>query len=65
MWFRDPADGITSEPAPLAPGMTVALVFAAVGVVVLGVFPGPLLELAERSAASLLQIPAGLTQFGP
>jgi formate hydrogenlyase subunit 3/multisubunit Na+/H+ antiporter MnhD subunit len=45
--------------------MTVALVFAAVGVLVLGVFPGPLLELAERSAASLLQIPAGLTRFGP
>jgi NADH-quinone oxidoreductase subunit N len=65
MWFRDPVDGTTSEPAPLAPAMTIALVIAAVGVVFLGVNPGFLLELAERSAASLLHIPAGLTRFGP
>jgi NADH-quinone oxidoreductase subunit N len=65
MWFRDPVDGTTSEPAPLAPAMTIALVIAAVGVVFLGVIPGFLLELAERSAASLLHIPAGLTRFGP
>jgi NADH-quinone oxidoreductase subunit N len=65
MWFRDPVEGRTSEPAPLAPAMTIALVFAAAGIVFLGVFPGALIELAERSAAGLLQIPAGLTRLGP
>jgi NADH-quinone oxidoreductase subunit N len=65
MWFRDPVEGRTSEPAPLAPAMTIALVFAAAGIVFLGVFPGALIVLAERSAAGLLQIPAGLTRLGP
>lgn len=65
MWFRDPVDGTTSEPGALAPAMKVALVLAAVGVMYLGVLPGSLLELAEHSAAGLLQIPAGLTRLGP
>jgi NADH-quinone oxidoreductase subunit N len=64
MWFREP-DGQTSDPPALAPGMTVALVAAAVGVVLLGVLPDMVLELAERSAAGLLQIPAALTRLGP
>ena len=41
------------------------LVFAAAGVLFLGVLPGGLLELAERSAAGLFQIPAGLTRLFP
>ena len=45
--------------------MKVALVLAAVGVIYLGVLPGPLLELAENSAAGLLRIPAGLTSLMP
>ncbi|HEX6134196.1 MAG TPA: NADH-quinone oxidoreductase subunit N [Longimicrobiales bacterium] len=65
MWFRDPVEGSTSEPGPLAPAMTFALVLAAAGVIFLGVLPGSLLELAERSAADLLRIPAGLTRLGP
>ncbi|HSK19556.1 MAG TPA: NADH-quinone oxidoreductase subunit N [Longimicrobiales bacterium] len=65
MWFREPVEGRTSDPAPLAPAMTIALVFAAAGVVFLGVLPGGLLELAERSAAGLFQIPAGLTRLFP
>jgi NADH-quinone oxidoreductase subunit N len=58
MWFRDPVEG--SEPIVLTPGMTTALVFSAAGVVLLGVFPGALLDLAERSAAGLLQLPTAL-----
>jgi NADH-quinone oxidoreductase subunit N len=64
MWFREP-DGRTADPAALTPALTVALVAAAVGIVFLGVLPGALLELAERSAAGLLQIPPGLTRLGP
>jgi NADH-quinone oxidoreductase subunit N len=64
MWFREP-DGRTSDPAALTPAMTVALVAAAGGVVFLGVLPGAVLELAERSAAGLLQISPGLTRLGP
>jgi NADH-quinone oxidoreductase subunit N len=60
MWFRDPIAGRTSEPAALAPAMTIALVITAGGTVLLGIFPDALLALAERSAAGLLQVPAAL-----
>jgi NADH-quinone oxidoreductase subunit N len=60
MWFRDPVQGRTAEPARIAPAMMVALLVAAIGTVVLGVFPGMLLEAAERSAAGLLQVPVSL-----
>jgi NADH-quinone oxidoreductase subunit N len=60
MWFRDP-EGEAPEPTAMAPGMKVALVVTAVGIVVLGVMPGLLIELAERSASGLFQLPAGLT----
>lgn len=60
MWFRDPVHGRTAEPAGLAPGMLLALVIAAAGTVLLGIFPGLLLDAAERSAAGLLQVPVSL-----
>jgi NADH-quinone oxidoreductase subunit N len=65
MWFRDPveADDAT-EPVALAPAMTIALVIAAVGTIVLGVLPHYVLEWAEVSAAGLLQLPAGLVGAG-
>jgi NADH-quinone oxidoreductase subunit N len=63
MWFRDPVEGVDA-PVALAPAMTVALIFAAVGVVLLGVVPGPLLGFAEQSAAGLLRVPAGLSGVG-
>lgn len=65
MWFRDPVEGRTAEPRALAPAMTVALVIATAGIVVLGVAPGVLLDAAERSAAGLLQLPGGLTGLTP
>jgi NADH-quinone oxidoreductase subunit N len=65
MWFRDPLEeDAGAESVRLAPAMIVALVIAAAGTVVLGVYPGFLLELAERSAAALLQEPAGLVGLG-
>jgi NADH-quinone oxidoreductase subunit N len=60
MWFRDPVRGRTSEPAPMVPAMLAALAIAATGTVVLGIFPGVLLDAAERSAASLLQMSVSL-----
>jgi NADH-quinone oxidoreductase subunit N len=55
MWFRDaPPDAKLPE---ISPGMRWGLVAAAVIIVALGVFPGGLLDLAERSAATLFRIP--------
>ena len=58
MWFREP----NGEPVlePLAGGTRVMLAIAVTGVMVLGVFPGVLLDAAERSAAALLQVPMSL-----
>lgn len=64
MWFRDPVEGRTSEPAALAPAMTVALVIAAVGTILLGVFPDMLLRAAEQGAAGLLQVPSAFVGLG-
>jgi NADH-quinone oxidoreductase subunit N len=64
MWFRDPVDGRTSDPPALAPAMTVALVIAAVGTILLGVMPGELLRLAEHGAAALMQVPAIFAETG-
>lgn len=60
MWFREPVEGRTSLPAEPAAAMTFALLLAAIGIVLLGVVPGSVLELAQRSAAGLMQIPVGL-----
>ena len=65
MWFHDPDPAATAGPE-LAPGMKLALTAAAIVVVLLGVAPGVLLNLAEQSAATLLRVPAatvGLLQI--
>jgi NADH-quinone oxidoreductase subunit N len=59
MWFRDVEPGALEGPS-LSAGTRVALVAAAGLVVLLGIFPGELLELAERSAASLFAQPGAL-----
>jgi NADH-quinone oxidoreductase subunit N len=64
MWFREPVAGQKAEPLALAPGMVVALVIAAAGTLLLGIFPGFLLEAAERSAAGLMQVPVSLIGMG-
>jgi NADH-quinone oxidoreductase subunit N len=65
MWFREPVEGQTSEPPALAPAMVVALVIAVTGTIALGVYPEPLLHLAERSAAGLMQLPGALVDLRP
>jgi NADH-quinone oxidoreductase subunit N len=57
MWFRDAEPGAGAGPDP-STGLKVALATAAVLVLALGVAPGPLLSLAEQSAATLLRVPA-------
>jgi len=55
MWFRDPSpaatrDGVIEVPAP----MRVALVIAVIGVVLLGILPGRMLDISQKSAATLI-----------
>jgi len=63
MWFRDPVEG-AAEPLALSPAMSVALVITAVGTLLLGIVPGEMLELAQRSAAGLMQMPMPLLGAG-
>jgi NADH-quinone oxidoreductase subunit N len=64
MWFREPEDGRTSDPAPVAPAMAVALVVAAVGIILLGVWPQLLMQAADTSAAQLMQVPSSILGLG-
>jgi NADH-quinone oxidoreductase subunit N len=57
MWFRE-APAEAPEAPRISAGLGFALGMAALAVVVLGVFPGGLLGLVERSAATLLRVPA-------
>lgn len=59
MWFRE-ADPATLPVITVPTGVRVALVAAVVGVLLTGIFPGQLLEVAERSAAALSSAPIGL-----
>ena len=54
MWFRE-ADTATPREIHVSTGVRTALVAAAVAVLLLGIFPGELLEMAQRSALALTQ----------
>jgi NADH-quinone oxidoreductase subunit N len=64
MWFQN-ADPATSPEFTVPAGVRVALTVAVIGVLLTGVFPGRVLDLAERSAAALVQAPTGLAGAGP
>src|SRR5690606_37131651 len=53
MWFREPDRADAHSDVLVSPGLRLALVASAIAVLALGVFPGTLLDLAERSAAAL------------
>jgi NADH-quinone oxidoreductase subunit N len=53
MWFRDASEGPALR-LQLTPFLQVALSIAVVGVLLLGIFPGAVLGLAQRSAIALL-----------
>lgn len=50
MWMSEPAGGL--PPLRLSPALTAVLVITVTGTVVLGIYPGPLFEIAEASAVS-------------
>jgi NADH-quinone oxidoreductase subunit N len=52
MYMREPS-AATSELEPLSPGLGLALVLPALGTLVLGIFPGWVLDFAGRSASFL------------
>ncbi|MDH3784406.1 MAG: NADH-quinone oxidoreductase subunit N, partial [Acidobacteriota bacterium] len=52
MYFRQPADD--EMPLPVAPGSAAVMVIAVVGLLYLGLAPGPILELIQTLAGSLL-----------
>ena len=60
MWFRDPT-GQAPVPLALAGSMKAALVIAALGVVLLGILPGELLQAAQKSAGAIISAPASMT----
>ncbi|MGQ0813979.1 MAG: NADH-quinone oxidoreductase subunit N [Gemmatimonadota bacterium] len=59
MWFRESA-AQANEPIVVAGSMKAALVFSAAVIVLLGVLPNQLLDMAERSAATLSQTLTGV-----
>ena len=50
MYFRDPGEAASSA-EPLTPAFSAALILPAIGTLVLGIFPGWVLDFAGRSAS--------------
>jgi NADH-quinone oxidoreductase subunit N len=65
MWFLEPAEADVGRRIVIAPEMKLAIGIAAVGVVLLGVFPNLLLEITERSAASLMPMAPSFFGLAP
>ena len=57
MWFREADETVADREITVSPGLRVALVAAAVAVLLLGIFPAQILELAQQSAVALMEIP--------
>jgi len=51
MWFREPARPDAHEGIVVSPGVKVVLAVAVVGILLLGIAPGLVLDLAERGAS--------------
>lgn len=60
MWFREADEAVAQSEITVSPGVRTALVVAAVAVLLLGIFPGQVLELAQESAGVLLELPLSL-----
>jgi len=57
MWFQEPDAAVADRQITVSPGLRVALVVAAVAVLLLGIFPAQILEVAQHSATALLEVP--------
>ncbi|HWV55845.1 MAG TPA: NADH-quinone oxidoreductase subunit N, partial [Longimicrobiales bacterium] len=65
MWFRESPEGVSDAGIVTSPAMRVALVASVIGVLLLGVFPGSVLEMAARSAVSLMGAATGMAGILP
>jgi NADH-quinone oxidoreductase subunit N len=59
MWFRDAEADLAAVP-PLSIGLRIALGTTVIALLITGIFPGQMLDLAERSAATLVQTQEGI-----
>jgi NADH-quinone oxidoreductase subunit N len=57
MWFREPDEAVADRHIVVSSGVRTVLVIAAVAVLLLGIFPSQVLEVAQRSAVALMQTP--------
>lgn len=57
MWFREADESVADRTVTVSPGVQAVLVVAAVGVLLLGIFPEQFLDMAQQSAAVLLRSP--------
>jgi NADH:ubiquinone oxidoreductase subunit 2 (subunit N) len=57
MWFREPDAAVADREVTVSPGLRVALIVAAVAVLLLGIFPGQILDVAQHSAEALMRMP--------
>lgn len=60
MWFREAPHKDAHEGIVVAPGVKVVLAVAVAGILILGIFPGWVLDLADRSASIFAHLPAGV-----
>ena len=59
MWFQEKPAGEAAPAIPISSGVRAVLVVSAIAVLLLGIFPAQLLELARESAMALLQASGG------
>ena len=64
MWFREADESTVVAQPRLAAGLRVALAVAVVGLLITGIFPGQMLEVAESSAATLARPQDGVFGLG-
>jgi NADH-quinone oxidoreductase subunit N len=57
MWFQEPDEETGARRVTVSTGVQAVLVVAAIAVLLLGVFPEQVLDLAQESAAALLRTP--------
>jgi NADH-quinone oxidoreductase subunit N len=63
MWFREAPSKEAHAGIVVAPGVKVVLAAAVIGILILGIFPGWVLEMADRGASIFAHTPAGLPIF--
>jgi NADH-quinone oxidoreductase subunit N len=57
MWFREPDESLAGRRLDVSRGVQTVLVVAAVAVLLLGIFPGQILDIAQQSAGVLFRAP--------